>query len=398
MGGLLAELPERLTKMLAGEDLSKDALARYQQHLRADEEMIDKVFQDKMPKTTVQQKLAETAPRSAPKTLKLKPLWKAADLKSPGNILVVPGEGTPPGPPRIFVIDELKSIVELGPDGHTLATHRPEPQTELICNLRTATGGDGHRIYAAFGLGGHQLFCFDAAWKQILAYPDAAIKANHKGIADVMLGDAEGTGVLRAYVGFYDATGIQAVSLEGKRLWSNRELWSVMRTALAPADDKGRRNLLCAYQGESGALGVLDAAGKRQGDVSVPGWPIIAIVPGDLRGDGRPLWAALSANAEGQCVLGINLQGEVLWNYPLPKGLPRQPIEPIIAGRITPDGPGQWLLPGCDGSVHVLSADGKQIDRFNYGAILGGLATVTLGGKPVLLISSENGLEALGIE
>ncbi|MGD0900645.1 MAG: hypothetical protein ABR915_22665, partial [Thermoguttaceae bacterium] len=62
------------------------------------------------------------------------------------------------------------------------------------------------------------------------------------------------------------------------------------------------------------------------------------------------------------------------------------------------DGPGAWILPGCDGSIHFVSADGRPIDRFNYGAILGGLATVMVDGKPVLLVASENGLEALRIE
>ena len=50
-----------------------------------------------------------------------------------------------------------------------------------------------------------------------------------------------------------------------------------------------------------------------------------------------------------------------------PMGIPSQPIEPIISGKLTRDGAGQWLLPGPDGSIHVLSADGKPLDKFNYG-------------------------------
>jgi len=130
----------------------------------------------------------------------------------------------------------------------------------------------------------------------------------------------------------------------------------------------------------------------------VPGWPIRSIAAADLRGDGRPLWAALSVSPERQVVLGLTLEGDVLWTCPLPQGWQRQPIEPIIPGRITADGPGQWLLPGCDGSIHFVAADGKPIDHFNYGAIVGGLATILVDGKPVLLIASENGLEALRIE
>jgi peroxiredoxin len=389
MRKFLAALPEKLEKLAAGKDLSKDAAARYQEQTAAAEKALDKAFQGKV---------AED--RSAPATLKLVPLWKAAGVKFPGNILVVPPAGpAAAGPPRIFVIDELRSVLELGSDGRLLAAHQLDCQGEAICKLRTAVGADGKRIFAVFALGGQQLFCFDENWKQILAFPDAAIKMTHDGIADVQLGDADGSGALKLYVGYYGGAGLQAVSLDGKRLWSNRTILNVGWTTLTPPDAQGRRSILSAYQSESGAVAVLDAKGDRQGEIRVPDWPIGSIVAADLRGDGRPLWSALSVNPEGQTViLGLTLEGDVLWTYPLPAGRPRQPIEPIIPGRITANGPGQWILPGCDGSIHFVAADGKPIDHFNYGAIVGGLATILVDGKPVLLIASENGLEALRIE
>jgi hypothetical protein len=70
----------------------------------------------------------------------------------------------------------------------------------------------------------------------------------------------------------------------------------------------------------------------------------------------------------------------------------------IIAGNISPSGPGQWFVPLPDGSIQILAIDGKPIDRFNTGVILQGFATATIGGKPALLIASPNGLEAFSIE
>jgi hypothetical protein len=78
----------------------------------------------------------------------------------------------------------------------------------------------------------------------------------------------------------------------------------------------------------------------------------------------------------------------------LPAGIPPRPIEPIIPSKLTRDGPGQWILPGADGSIHVLAADGKPWDKFNSGLTLQGLATVEIGGQPALVIASEKGLEA----
>jgi hypothetical protein len=86
-----------------------------------------------------------------------------------------------------------------------------------------------------------------------------------------------------------------------------------------------------------------------------------------------------------------------LWSYDLPAGHPTLPIEQIIPGQITSAPPGQWLLPAADGSIHILSADGRLLDRFNYGAALCGLATAQIHGRPVLLVATAQGLEALEV-
>ena len=65
---------------------------------------------------------------------------------------------------------------------------------------------------------------------------------------------------------------------------------------------------------------------------------------------------------------------------------------------MTRGGPAQWILPGPDGSIHILDANGALYDRFNFGALLQGLATVEIDGQPTLLISSPNGLEAFTVE
>jgi hypothetical protein len=313
------------------------------------------------------------------------------------------------GPSRIYVIDEWKGVTEVGPDGRSIASHKPQLQPEeLICNLRTGLAG-GRRQFAAFAQGQQRLFWFDEDWQPRLVFPEDALKNPHTGIADVELGDLAGEGRLTAYVGYYGAAGIQAVAPDGKRIWSNRSLASVVRTAFTAPDAKGRRELLCAN--ESGRLAVLDAKGELRDSVTVPNWPVRSILAADLKGDGQPLWCALSTSLESPpasiertglevqpVVLGINLKGDVLWKYSLPKGRHLQPIEPIIAGRLRADAPGQWLLPGCDGSIHILAADGKPIDQFNYGSVLAGLATTEIDGKPVLLVASENGLEALRVD
>ena len=109
--------------------------------------------------------------------------------------------------------------------------------------------------------------------------------------------------------------------------------------------------------------------------------------------------SALAAAGLGENVaLGLNLQGTLLWTYPLPLGVFQRPVEPIVAGRLAPGDAGQWLLPAADGSIHVLAADGRPIDRFNYGASLAGLATVDWDGTRLLIVATGETLEAWRVE
>ena len=211
------------------------------------------------------------------------------------------------------------------------------------------------------------------------------------------LGDLVGDGTLQICVGYWGVVGVQGVSLDGKRLWSNRSLSNVIHMAIGGADEKGRRNVFCTNN--NGSLVALDANGERKTEISIPDRMFHWVVSADLRGDGQPLWCGLAAPKLGDnLAVGLSLKGEELWNYLLPAGVQPQPIEPIIVGKLTREGPSQWILPGPDGSVHILTADGKLLDKFNYGATLQGLATAQVDGLPVLVVSSPNGLEAWKVE
>jgi hypothetical protein len=199
------------------------------------------------------------------------------------------------------------------------------------------------------------------------------------------------------YISYWGVVGVQAVSLEGKRLWANRSLSNVIGIAVGGADEKGQRDLYCTDNTRS--LITLDAKGERHGEVKFQDQVFYWIADGDLQNNGKPLWCGLKSPSVGETVaVGYTLSGETLWEYPLPVGVQPQPVEPIVSGRITKDGPGQWILPGADGSVHFLSAEGKLIDKFNTGAVVQGLATVEIDGKPALIVSSPHGIEAWTIE
>jgi len=394
---LIAILPGKIDKLLAGESIYDAPLKRYQKKLEDYEKFIAtsqegesgaKVEEHAIPQ-------AKIAQRSEARTLKLSPLWKCTDLKSPGNILVL---SLPNAPPRLIVIDGFKSVSEVGLDGKVIAVHALKiGDAELVSNLRAFTAADGKSYIAVFASAQQRCHLLDDRWNLVLSYPADAIENPHSGIADVELGDLDGNGTPKLYVSYWGVVGVQAVSLEGKRIWSNRSISNVIHMAFTQSDADGRRNLLSTNN--NGTLVEFDAQGQHQADISVPNRMIYWIAGDDLQGNGQLLWCGLAAPKLGETIaLGLNLKGEELWNYTLPVGVQPQPIEPIIAGKTTREGPGQWILPGPDGSIHILAADGKPIDSFNYGTVLQGLATVVIDGQPVIVVASPNGLEAWKVE
>ena len=386
--------------MLAGKDIYPLALQRYDERRERYQRALDAALRGTPPAESGVKEIiipqAKIAPRSDPKHLKLTPLWKCADVKKPGNILVVPGFG---GAPRLAIIDSWNAIAEVGLNGKLLAPpHKLDIQNgEAVCYLRTAVGADGKRLFAGCAMGQQRVHLFDENWKRLMSYPADALENRHSGIADVQLADLEGNGKLRLYVSYFGVVGLQAASLEGKRLAFNR-LLNNAHLAIGPAE-KGHRNLVCTNG--RGALAVVNAKLQVVDNVPVPGRPLQWIVAADLAGDGQLHLCCLAVAPQkiGDTVaVGLNLKGERLWSYALPQGVLSQPIEPIIAGKLTSGPAGQWLLPGADGSIHILDADGKLLDSFNCGAALCGLATVEIDGKPALVVATPGGVEAWRVE
>jgi thiol-disulfide isomerase/thioredoxin/outer membrane protein assembly factor BamB len=398
----LAELlPDKLKKLVAGQNIFDQPLKEYQEQLNRYAKMVEKAAVEgelgSGELMTEEGKPAEakTAPRNEPTHFKLTSLWKCAGVKSPGSVLVLSDKNRPA---RLAVVENWKSVAEVGLDGKLIAMHKLNlADSEAVGSLRSAVGADGKRWLVAFLPWQQRCHVLDENWNVVASYPENALKNPHSGIGDVQLGDLDGDGKLKMFVSYWGVVGVQGVSLDGKRLWDNRSLSNVRSMAIGAPDDKGHRKLYCTNL--MGSLVVLDAQGRRQGEVKVLDQMLQWIAAADLRGDGQPLWCAMVSPKLGEnLAVGLSPDGKELWRYPLPSGIQPQPIEPIIAGKLTRSGPGQWILPGPDGSIHVVSADGKPWDKFNSGLILQGLATAEIVGQPVLVVSSSNGLEAWKVD
>ena len=326
---------------------------------------------------------ANIAAATEPTAFKFTKLWSAGEVKDPGNILVVDGAG---GEPRIFVFDGWRTVSEIDREGKIVARHELEiPEDAILCFLRTATDKQGKRYYVASVAGQKQCHVFDENWKHILSYPRAEDTAADS-IADVQLADLDGGGKPQLCVSYWGDVGVQGAALDGNRLWKNQSLQFVLRTAATDADASGHRRLLCTHS--RGTIVPLDSAGKAEKEIIIPDRHVYYVVSADLEGAGRDSYLALAGTVvNDNAAVGFNLDGKELWNCALPSGVHGRPIELVTTADFTGEQARQWLIAGADGSVHILSADGKPLEKFNTGSALAGIGAVKWGDQRVLLLS-----------
>jgi thiol-disulfide isomerase/thioredoxin len=374
-----------INDLLQGKDVAAGILAEYDVRFRD--------YQSRMAAaaasgegTVVEVPRVQIAPLSKPQVIALEKAWQCDTLKAPGNILTL---STPDQPTQIFVFDGWRTVVQLDLQGKEVARHELAlPDRQAVSFLRTATDADGKRYFAATGIAQQQVHLLDDNWKLLWSFPEG----KHAGIADVRIADLAGSGALQVIVGYWDVVGVQGVSLEGKRIWSNRNLKNALQLAIGDPGEGGRRKVVCVNS--RGTLVPIDYLGKQQPDIRIPNRALINATAADVDGDGKVEWCGLAATGiDKRVVVGFDLAGNETWHYQLPDGVQQHQIEAIVPARL-PSGDGGWLLPGADGSIHLLTKDGQLVDRFNYGAALAGLAIAASDAGPVLLVSSADGLTA----
>lgn len=384
---LAQALPPKLDKLLAGDSIFEEALRQYSPPAPSGSSNDSQVA------------VAPLAERSEPDKLRMSTLWSSREVASPGNVLVVGGDGQD----RILVLDNWQTVVELDAEGQVSDRHTLElpkqPEEAVVSFLRWAVDAEGRSYYVGSANGVQQLFVFDADWKRLLAFPT---DGTHPGITDVELADLDGDGMPEIQVGFWGANGVQCVSLDGQRRWVNKSCENVLRLA-ALAHDAGGTKLLAATA--QGTLVPLDRQGKETKPLEAGKRFVQLVFTADFNGDGTSEICAIGpsttpdqAQPGTNAAIGLDAAGEVLWQYDLPPGVPANgALEYVTSGKLLSDD-GQWVIAGPDGSIHILSADGKLIDRFNSGLALSGLAVAQLNGQAALILAGPDGIEARTFE
>ena len=399
--GVVAQrLSANLDALLAGVDLAGQARQQYEQSFEAQRKqfqgMLENCIKNDLyvfmrPETP----RAELVERAEPKAFKLTELWSCTELAAPRSILVLEHADQRP---RLLVLESGEAVAEIAPQGNVVSVKslslpqwedpQGEMQQEPVHFLRTAVGGDGRRYFVGSSIGVQQVHVWDEAFNLLTSFPQDAFQNPHRGIADARIADFKGDGTLELAVSYLDVVGVHGVSLQGERVWANKSIVESIRLGVLGPDDTGQRSLLCINSANN-SLAVLDPAGQVKGEFNVPNRALVWLKTADLDGDGQVEICALSMVGGRMEAIGLSLEGEQLWSYPLPIESHYGYVEAVTAGKLFTDQPGQWLLASADGRIHFLDAQGKLIDVYATGKTLAGVATAEWDGKQVLLVASS---------
>jgi thiol-disulfide isomerase/thioredoxin len=380
---IASELPAKIQRIAAGENVYVEAMGEHEERVRQYEAAQPSANESA---AADQPQLATIAPKSQPQSFTLDRAWQTTELARPGNVLVVDNLD---GGETVYVHDGWQEVVELDGAGTVAARHPLDLEDKTAVSLlRTAVDAQGARYFVGAANAQQKLYVFDAAWNRLLMFPDG----EHAGISDVRLWDVDGNGSLEMVVGYWGVVGVQAVTLEGERLWSNRQLENVFDLTVARSDPNGAAEVLCTNA--RGSVIPLDAAGNMLDEIVVQQRFVRSVEAADLDGDGVDELCAIATDADRRDeVIGLSRGGEVLWTTPLPAGLHEFPLEMVTSGPLL-GGEHVWVIGAADGSIHIVSRDGELIDAFNYGEALAGIGVGTSGGLPALLVATASGVTA----
>lgn len=351
--------------------------------------------------------------RKLPDSLKFKERFTIRDLKSPGNIHIIPAE-KPGEEPRLLVPFEFNSLALITGEGKIERRMRPRSvlTDEPITFLRSALNSEGKRIYVAFSptlTAGDRIHILDDSFESLGFYPTRREDSGNTIIFDVRLADIDDDSDPEIILSTRDLSeearrknspcSIVALKLDGTEIWRTGDITDPYRLGIAYT--RGEPSILAMNAThESALLYELNTKGNRTREIRhQDGFPIVWFEVEDMQGTKNSrLCAQISRFAEDTYIAELNRSGVEDWKYSLIPGVHTVPLERMIAMDLLGDSTKEWVFATPDGVLHFLDWKGKFLDRYAHGKRITGYNGAVFGGKHVLLVCDESTITAYEVE
>ncbi len=390
---LESDLPEVLEMLLQGENVSAAVVQQSENERLRYQLLLSKQGVDSSQAQAAAPSKRTFPAQTKPFEFEMKEVWACEKLKAPGNLLAPHVDK-----PILYVNEGWRSIAELDVlSGQVVAVHELElPPSASISRLSTPRGKLAGEVFVVTDILSPQAHALDANWRVLFSYPDA--EQEHAGVRDVLIEDFNDDGHWQLSVGFWELLGVHGVDEKGKRIWSNRECGSVKSLSTTPTSPAGWRRLMVT--GDTGRVHSFNHYGNPDPPVQVK-QPIDQMFLSVFSG-AESTYCGVSEDRFGRRrVRGFDQDLSEIWSYDnVPGGAFINRVQFVASGYLNVDRQPTpvWSIAGPDGSLHIISHDGRFNDFFYVGEAIHGIALVRREQQTLLVLSTATRVAAYAME
>jgi hypothetical protein len=294
----------------------------------------------------------------------------------PGAQALCAGDWESDGSARVLVAAGLTlHVLDLtGVERSTLPL--PDRFTAIECGRNKAAGA---RLLG-YTTWGRQVSVIDHAGK--LSWSQSA----GMGLDGAHWGDLNGDGNDEMILGMNGFGGLEALSGDGKKLWS-ASLGNVWSQAIVPA--AAHRPALVLATDASGSVNVFDGAGRRQNALRPEGGYYVGMTAGVAESNSVQI-LAFSGNA----VVAFDQAGKVAWITTALSGTAGtgSPLVSAVMGDLTGNGAKEWAFMDGSGDLVIATTRGQKVSSIANQSAIEGFAIAPRPGQGALLITLDSGV------
>jgi hypothetical protein len=398
------ELPLILQRLAKGEDIAAEVLRNDRRERARYVEELARATGDE-DSTRVAPTAGQIYPATAPRAMRRELVWKSEQVKSPGDLVVLPGVKSAPDP-KILVVDLPRGVVELDGAGKLLGRRDLALPTDAVIERIGGWRNESGEVWLACQLAKPaRLVVYDPQGQPIAELPSSP--------REHALGDWEWWNEGNASGGSLQilmatSQGFARFDLTQRELVKQPKFAGSCRWLMvASTQDTDSKTTTDPRLWGGDAQGAPREWNRETGwanSQEIPGWELQQVVAAQRSTDEKIRFAALASNGRGRQAL-VALDGEFKeqWNYPLPQGTRTAESATLIRNRLHAirlfrDQQPFWLLAADDASIHLISADGSFSDFMSEGVQVKGLGAVELQGESCVVVATANGLNCWKLE
>ncbi len=373
------ELAKVLVRIRSGDNVAAEMRAEYESFLN--------LYQERLTAALIHAangrddgKLIDESP---PTHMQVRNLWTNDQVQQPGNLRFRESAAEP----AFTLLDGWRTVIHLDLAGRqTLRQELELGHQESISIVRQ--GDQQPQLSVLFSVMGRAVRIVDADLKLLHTLET---ESDQQRIRDANLFDFDNDGVDELLVSFTGPRGTELVKFQGEpgtRKISNQSFRSA---TVFPRPQGGKRLVFC--DGEA-KIRVVDSGSDVAREVTCDLLAATRIVSQqDHQGD--TLLCALGTNPQGQwTAIGLDAELNQVWSVAVGTQRFDTQMESIVYAQLPTRRGGMWAIAAADGSVKLVSDDGKRIDDWRMGLPIHGIEMVATEQAYLLVVSTDHRVQA----